>query len=118
MESSSPAAGMPAGMRRRAAWGCVRHGLRSESKVAQETPTQGRAPVEPVEESGTDGRKAATQARILGAARALFTERGYERTTIAAIASEAKLIPAESALSPPISTTANIMGNANANTAR
>lgn len=38
-----------------------------------------------------DGRKAATQARILRAAMALFAERGYERTTIAAVAAESGL---------------------------
>lgn len=36
-----------------------------------------------------DGRKAATQARIVRAAMSLFAERGYERTTIAAVAAEA-----------------------------
>ena len=35
------------------------------------------------------GRKAATQARILGAAVALFSVRGFERTSISAIASRA-----------------------------
>jgi len=35
------------------------------------------------------GRKAETQARILRAAMRLFAEHGYERTTIAAVASEA-----------------------------
>jgi len=43
------------------------------------------------EGSDGEGRKAATQARILRAARALFAERGYERTTIAAIADEAEV---------------------------
>jgi AcrR family transcriptional regulator len=43
------------------------------------------------DDSGADGKKAATQARILRAARSLFAERGYERTTIAAIASEAQV---------------------------
>jgi len=37
------------------------------------------------------GRKAETQARILRSAMRLFAERGYERTTIAAVASEASV---------------------------
>ncbi|HEY5658357.1 MAG TPA: helix-turn-helix domain-containing protein [Myxococcota bacterium] len=46
----------------------------------------------PIEEAhGAEGKKAATQSRILRAARALFAQRGYERTTIAAIASEAQV---------------------------
>jgi AcrR family transcriptional regulator len=41
------------------------------------------------EETTPDGRKALTQARILEAAAALFTTRGYERTSISAIAAQA-----------------------------
>jgi AcrR family transcriptional regulator len=51
--------------------------------VADDTPTR--------DDSGADGKKAATQARILQAARSLFAQRGYERTTIATIASEAQV---------------------------
>jgi AcrR family transcriptional regulator len=51
--------------------------------VADHSPTR--------DGSGSDGRKAATQARILRAARTLFARRGYERTTIAAIAGEAEV---------------------------
>jgi AcrR family transcriptional regulator len=81
-------------MRRRAAWGGVCHGLQPEGDVAEETPTQDPTRADSGESgdaSGVDSRKAATQARILRAARALFTEHGYERTTIAAIASEAQV---------------------------
>ena len=42
-----------------------------------------------VEGEGVNGRKAATQARIVRAAMARFAEHGYERTTIAAVAAEA-----------------------------
>jgi AcrR family transcriptional regulator len=45
--------------------------------------TQSRAETIP------DGRKALTQARILEAAAGLFTTRGYERTSISAIAAQA-----------------------------
>lgn len=39
--------------------------------------------------AAASGRKAETQARILRSAMRLFAERGYERTTIAAVAAEA-----------------------------
>jgi TetR/AcrR family acrAB operon transcriptional repressor len=51
--------------------------------VADHSPTR--------DASGADGKKAATQSRILRAARTLFAQRGYERTTIAAIADEAQV---------------------------
>ena len=41
------------------------------------------------DEAIPDGRKAQTQARILEAAAGLFTTRGYERTSISAIAAQA-----------------------------
>jgi AcrR family transcriptional regulator len=39
----------------------------------------------------SEGRKAATQARILDAAARLFSTRGYERTSISAIATQARV---------------------------
>ena len=42
-------------------------------------------------EPASEGRKAATQARILDAAARLFLTRGYERTSISAIASDARV---------------------------
>ena len=45
------------------------------------TPSRGQKPL--------DGRKAQTQSRILEAAAGLFTTRGYERTSISAIAAQA-----------------------------
>ena len=41
--------------------------------------------------ASSEGRKAATQARILDAAAALFITQGYERTSISGIATRAKV---------------------------
>jgi AcrR family transcriptional regulator len=49
-----------------------------------------RAPQAP-ESPGTDSRKAETQAQILEAAIELFARKGYDRTTIAAIAAQAQV---------------------------
>lgn len=73
----------PTGKGCRVSRGRAPRGPRPGADVADHSPTQ--------DGSGVDGKKAATQARILGAARSLFAQRGYERTTIAAIASQAQV---------------------------
>ena len=78
--SSLSVAELPVETRYSTVWAFAHLGARSGSTVAQDQSQ---------DSSGTDGRKAVTQARILSAARALFAEHGYERTTIAAVASEA-----------------------------
>jgi len=83
VESSLSAAESPAGAHCWAACGFAGPGSGPGGHVATETPT--------AEQIDGEGKKAATQARILRAARSLFAARGYERTTIAAIASEAQV---------------------------
>ena len=83
MESFLWVAEAPTGKGRMASRGRAPFGSRPRGDVADHSPTQ--------DGSGADGKKAATQARILRAARTLFAERGYERTTIAAIADEAQV---------------------------
>jgi AcrR family transcriptional regulator len=46
-----------------------------------------------LEQPAPEGRKAATQARILEAAAALFSARGFERTSVSAIAARAGVSP-------------------------
>jgi AcrR family transcriptional regulator len=79
MGSSLSAAELPVGTEHSTAWAFAHLGARPGGIVAQDQSE---------DSSGTDGRKAATQARILSAARALFAEHGFERTTIAMVASE------------------------------
>ena len=76
MESFPWVAETPTGKGCVASWGRAPRGPRLGADVADHSPTQ--------DGPGAEGKKAATQARILGAARSLFAQRGYERTTIAA----------------------------------
>ncbi|MFI1000702.1 TetR/AcrR family transcriptional regulator [Streptomyces galbus] len=58
------------------------------------SPGTGPFPAAPVSSTSRAARRRATEERVLDRARALFAERGFERTTIRAVAAAAEVDPA------------------------